>query len=418
MRDPHQNIFFYYRGPSKDRELSLYDFQVEDNTTKSLINIFEFCHQTGLDDLLNGFLKAANAPKRPVASFKLQKGLNDSRPDALIDLADYVIHIESKVRARLDVDQIKRHLSAISPKDILVVITNDRHDKEELGKVRDLRLRYMDWAEVHRICIRTVEAIRNDKKQIAIAQLIEQFIDYMEVVVMTEFNGFKNSDFDFWVDPNPYYVPILRKKLEALATIIKEKLPRDIGQEYSFIKPGNISRTGKDERFAWVAIKRPKDGKDIFNQCNFTIEVSKSCLDINTVIRNGRTHQLKTPIGVFFNKVSNSPESFLQVIRGVTKEARIVISKRLPKTGKRIMPGNEKWVKFFDMKLCDITSKQDALYLCEVLKKADKEPGAPGIHVRRSIDRGSKVLTEPEALETEIISTITEFKPILAYLGE
>lgn len=418
MRDPHQNIFFYYRGPSKDREVSLYDFQVEDNTTKSLINILEFCCQAGFEDILNSFLKAVNAPKRPVASFRLQKGLDDSRTDALIDLADYNIHIESKVRAKLDIGQIKRHLTSINPQDILVVITNHRHDKEELSKVGDLRLRYLDWAEVHRICIRTVGAIRNDKKQIAIVQLIEQFIDYMEVVVMTEFNGFKNSDFDFWVDPNPYYVPILRKKLEALATIIKEKLPKDIGTEYSFIKPGNIARTGKDERFAWVAIKRPKDGKDIFNQCNFTIEVSKSCLDINTVIRNGRTHQLKTPIGVFFNKVSNSPERFLQVIGGVKKEARIVISKRLPKTGKRIMPGNEKWVKFFDMKLCDITSKQDALYVCEILKKADKEPGAPGIHFRRSIDRGSKVLTEPEALETEIISTITEFKPILGYLEE
>lgn len=416
MRDPHQNIFFYYRGPSKHREVSLYDFQVEDNTTKSLVNVFEFCCKVGLADLLNGFLRAVNAPKRPAVSFKLQKGLDDSRPDALIDLADYIIHIESKVKARLDIGQIKRHLVAISPQDILVVITNDRHDKEELNKVGDLRLRYLDWAEVHRICTRTVEAIRNDKKQIAIAQLIEQFIDYMEVVVMTEFNGFKNSDFDFWVDPNPYYVPILRKKLEALATIIKEKLPRDIGQEYSFIKPGNISRSGKDERFAWVAIKRPKDGGDIFNQCNFTIEVSKSCLDINTVIRNGRTHQTRTPIGVFFNKVSNNPENFLQVIKGIKKEARIVISKRLPKTGNRIMPGNEKWMKFFDMKLCDITSKQDALYLCEILKKADKEPGAPGIHFRYSIDRGSKVLIDPEALEKEIINTIAEFRPVLAFL--
>jgi hypothetical protein len=416
MRDPHQNIFFYYRGPSKNREMSLYDFQVEDNTTKSLINVFEFCCQAGFENLLTGFLKVINAPKRPVVSFKLQKGLEDSRTDALIDLADYNIHIESKVRARLDIGQIERHLTSIEPQDILVVITNHQHDKEELSKAGDRRLRYLDWAEVHRICLRAVETIRNDKRMVAILHLIEQFIDYMEVVVMTEFNGFKNSDFDFWVDPNPYYVPILKKKLEALATIIKEKLPKDIGAEYSFIKPGNISRSGKDERFAWVAIKRPKDGKDIFNQCNFTIEVSKSCLDINTVVRNGRTHQMRTPIGVFFNKITNEPEGFLQMIKGIRKEARIVVSRRLPRTGHRIMPGNEKWVKFFDMKLCDIASKQDVLYVGDILKKADKDPGAPGIHFRYSIDRGSKVLTEPIKLEDEIIGTITEFKPILDYL--
>lgn len=418
MRDPHQNIFFYYRGPSKNREVSLYDFQVEDNTTKSLINILEFCCQAGYEDLFNRFLGLINASRRPVVYFKLQKGLSDSRPDALIDLADYNIHIESKVRARLDIGQIKRHLKDIGKQDVLVVITNDRPDKKHISEIGDQRLRYLDWAEVHKLCLKSVEAIRGDRRMVAILHLIEQFIDYMEVVVMTEFNGFKNSDFDFWVDPNPYYVPILRKKLEALATIIKEKLPRDIGQEYSFIKPGNIARSGKDERFAWVAIKRPKDGKDIFNQCNFTIEVSKSCLDINTVVRNGRTHQMRTPIGVFYNKITNNPERFLQVIKGIKQEARIVVSRRLPRAGKRIMPGNEKWVKFFDMKLSDIANKQDVLYLGDVLKKADKDPGAPGIHFRYSIDRGSKVLVDPAALEKEIISTITEFKPILTYLEE
>jgi hypothetical protein len=416
MRDPHQNIFFYYRGPSKNREVSLYDFQVEDNTTKSLINILEFCCQAGYEDLFNRFLGLINAPRRPVVYFKLQKGLSDSRPDALIDLADYNIHIESKVRARLDIGQIKRHLKDIGKQDVLVVITNDRQDKKHISEIGDQRLRYLDWAEVHKLCLKSIETIRGDRRMVAILHLIEQFIDYMEVVVMTEFNGFKNSDFDFWVDPNPYYVPILRKKLEALATIIKEKLPRDIGQEYSFIKPGNIARSGKDERFAWVAIKRPKDGKDIFNQCNFTIEVSKSCLDINTVVRNGRTHQIRTPIGVFYNKITNNPERFLQVIKGIKQEARIVVSRRLPRAGKRIMPGNEKWVKFFDMKLSDIANKQDVIYLGDVLKKADKDPGAPGIHFRYSIDRGSKVLTEPIKLEDEIIDTITEFKPILDYL--
>lgn len=411
MKDPHQNIFFYYRGPSKQKEASLCDFQVEDNTTKSLINILEFCWQTGFKDLLNVFLNAINAPKRPVATFKLQKGSGGSRPDALIDLADYNIYIESKVRATLDIDQIKRHLKNINPQDILLVITNNRHNEEELKKNGDNRLRYLEWAELHKICLKIVEKIRNDKKLTAIMQLIKQFIDYMEVVVMTEFCGFKDDDFDFWIDQNPYHKPFLKNKLGALATIIKEKLPKDIGTEYSSVVSGNIS--GKDEH-AWVAIKRPKDRRDKFNQCNFTIEISKSCLDINVVIRNGRTNNPRTPIGVFFNKISNNPERFLQVIKSLKEEARIVISKRLPKRGERITPGNEKWDKFFDMRLCDITNKQDALYIYDVLKKA----ALPGIHFQYSIDRGSKVLIEPEALIEKPISIITEFSPILAYLKE
>lgn len=178
---PSSKYFFYYRGPSKNRELSLYDFQVEDNTTKSLINIFEFCCQSGFGDLFERFLKEIGAPKRPVAYFRLQKGLSDSRPDALIDLADYNIHIESKVRAKLDIGQIKRHLEDIGAQDILVVITNDWQNKKQISEIGDRRLRYLDWAEVHKLCLKSVEAIRADRHMVAILHLIEQFIDYMEV---------------------------------------------------------------------------------------------------------------------------------------------------------------------------------------------------------------------------------------------
>lgn len=415
MRDPHQNIFFYYRGPSKEKEGSLYDFQVEDNTTKSLINILEFCYQAGFGDLLKSFLKTIYLSARPAITFKLQKGLDESRPDGVIDLIDYKIHIESKVKAGLGADQIKRHLKCIGPKDILLVITNNKENSHALKKIGDRRIRYLQWAEVHRICIRTIESIQRDKKLSAITQLIKQFVDYMEVVVMTEFSGFKNEDFDFWIDPNPYYVPILRKKLQSLANIIKEKLPKGIRNKYSFIKAGNISRDGEDGRCAWVAIKKPKN-RDRFNQCNFTIEVSKSSLDINAVIRNGRTYKSRTAVGGFFARISDDPKSFLRVIKRSNKEARIVISKRLPKFGNRIMPGNEKWKKFFDMKLCDVNNKKDVSYLCDILKKADGGSGAPGIHFRYSIDRGEKILSDPGKLQREIINTIIEFKPILDYL--
>jgi len=71
--------------------------------------------------------------------------------------------------------------------------------KSEIHLGMEVALRYLDWAEVHKLCLKSVEAIRGDRRMVAILHLIEQFVDYLEVVVMTEFNGFKNSDFDFWV---------------------------------------------------------------------------------------------------------------------------------------------------------------------------------------------------------------------------
>jgi hypothetical protein len=42
MSDPHKNIFYYYRGPSsRDDKDIIYDKQIEDNTTKALVNCFK-----------------------------------------------------------------------------------------------------------------------------------------------------------------------------------------------------------------------------------------------------------------------------------------------------------------------------------------------------------------------------------------
>lgn len=415
MKDPHQNIFYYYRGPSKKTENVLHDRQVEDNTTKALINLLEFANRVDFAPLQKHFLKAINVPQKQVTSFRLQKHEEKSRPDGVINFADSKLFIESKVAAHLDLEQISRHLKSLTDHDFLLVITNDKTDRKKVNSIFDARLRYASWHDIHHICIGVRNEIKADKKFRAISAIIEDFINYLEVIVMTEFTGFKDEDFDFWISPNPHYVPILKNKLEALANSIRKELPQKLSK-YSYVRRGNVSKTEQDERYAWVAIKKPEDRSDILNQCNFTIEISKSGLEINSVIRNGRTNNPRAPLGVFYNKLSNDPESFIATLQKIKRNGKLIISRRLPKTGKRIMPGNERWVSFFEMRIHDVIDKEDVSYICNILKKADKEPGAPGIHVGCVIDRGSDILTKPDRLKEEIISTIIDFKPVLDYL--
>ncbi|MBU1852337.1 MAG: hypothetical protein KJ995_08045 [Candidatus Omnitrophica bacterium] len=411
MRDPHQNIFYYYRGPSTKKTSELYDIQVEDNTTKSLVNILEFAHGVGFDPLMRSFLSLIKVCKNEIMYFRLQQGEVNSRPDAVLCFVDRKVYIESKVQASLDINQIIRHLSALDEKDVLVVITNRTSDKDVLDDLKDDRLIYLSWKKIHSAFMKVKEKTNYDKKNRAVLNLLDQFTDYLEVIVMTEFVGFKNEDFDFWLEFNPNYVPLLKKKIKSFAESILEVLPENVRNIYSDLKIGNIARTHKDERHAWVAIKKPQNNKDVFNQCNFTIEISKDALHVNAVIRNGRYSDPRRPIGILYEKL-NTNGDFLQIIRKLPKETKLVISKRKPKSGPRIMPGNEYWQSYFSISVEDITSNKDIEYIKQILEKADY----PGIHINYSIPRGASILSNPGKLRKETTGYLVKVLPVLSWL--
>lgn len=135
----HQNIFYYYRGPSKaDESADAQHRQIENNTTKALVNVLEY----GSADLTASFLArfVPDAPRqvRPTRRYYLQRGpertddpcwllgvsvLGDIDPrgeikargggsllDAAIHLpGDALVAIEVKVVEYLDYEQLRRH---------------------------------------------------------------------------------------------------------------------------------------------------------------------------------------------------------------------------------------------------------------------------------------------------------------------
>ena len=422
MKDPHQNLFFYYRGPSNS-DKKAEDIHVEDNTTKSLINTLEFLNTVELDFFLNHLLHKINVPPSKAISFKLQIHGERSRPDALVSLSSRNIFIESKVQAVLEKDQIMRHLNFLKQNDVLLIITNNIKDHEKVKEWDNQRLRFLTWGEIHFIARETFNSVKKDKKLIAVKIMLKHFIDYLEVATLTEFNGFREEDFDFFVDYNKYYLPILKKKIDSLAESVKQNLPFELNEyQQSFV--GNMPKDMKPDNSIWVAIQKKNEPKgNSFLQNNFTLQIDRDGLQINAVIRNGGIENERTPLGTFYKKMQDSTlalKTFKKIAVFEKKQSNKVkfqINERTPRYGDQIRPGNERWYEVFTILIDHLTSENDIKYLCSFLEKIER-PNFPGIRIQRYIPRSDPLLQNKEELIKQIIGTWVSFKPFLSMVLE
>ncbi len=205
MPDFHHNIFYYYRGARQaDSE---FERQLEDNTTKALINTLEHCSQT----VSQRFLKWLGIDANGKTNFELQRktigetkikgkserlllGLipmqierqptsenisarEDSRPDAWIYGDNFVVLIESKVVGNLDSNQMLYHIQ-----------------KLQVDPNHQVRSEVRKWADVHRFFVGILPELSDSNKW-----LVTQFIQYLEWISMAEFTGFKPEVFDYLI---------------------------------------------------------------------------------------------------------------------------------------------------------------------------------------------------------------------------
>jgi hypothetical protein len=256
----YRNVFSYYRGSAQreqDREK-----QLEDNTTKALVNTLEnsaplvtseFLKWLGISAhggtffalqkptigvgtihrkkhrLLLAIVGTSNETNQSICRQLPQKPEGDSRPDAWLYGGEFAVLVESKIGdAKLELNQMACHWHKLHP----------------------TRWKIVTWADIHRFFV-TLTLRLNDAKS---KWLVGQFTQYLEWTGMTEFVGFKEEMFEFFVssERDPDTKKWVRDTVDALADKVLQGRQglRHFDKFYAEKHVGNL---GKKSGHCWVA---------------------------------------------------------------------------------------------------------------------------------------------------------------------
>ena len=419
MADFHHNIFYYYRGArqsNREREQ-----QLENNTTKALINTLEHCNSS----VAFKFLQWLDIVATSHIEFELQKatigrgnvdnksqrlllGLvpfkddthpcveskkpaTDSLPDAWIYGDDYAVLIESKVRESLDPDQMRRHFQ-----------------KLQVGTHQQPKYEVRTWAEVHRF-FKTLpddELIGKDK------WLIEQFTQYLEWIGMAEFTGFEPEIFDYFITRNDEDV---KQRVRGTMSSFAQKVLNKLQDETQFRADPfwyNSSHTGNlslNDDHCWVAFFGPGNPK-FGDWAHQTISVYSHGLDIFVNVA------LKPAIVRLRRKIHQDKQAFREKVASLSAPLSIRIEERKRKKRPR-------YYEYYPVVSLEAAYLKDSElgsvgfdYIEGLLDRID----LPSLVVVKHIDRERSLkLSEGDgnALLDRVVDIMKEFHPLVKFIN-
>ena len=412
----HQNIFFYYRGPTGVKS-SGFDLQVENNTTKALVNLL----QLGGANVRKAFLelvdpKIATPALAESTQVRIQSNpavLSGARnryvvaitpgsaetpsesetvdgsgvPDALLySLPSFGITIESKVAARLEDDQLRRHAATAG--------------------WSDYATRRLTWAGVYG----ALSLLPLSGTELF---LRDQFLEYLRLIAMAPFGGLNSYDFDHFIQSDAQYRPVLREKLLQFGNAVYERLPQSVRRTYS--EGVNLGRiTDVENPGAWLRLRKRQDSRDPFRHCNLTIEISESAVSFNAVVRDGTVTSKRSPIGVLRRRVSDEGGWLDDYLSKLGAEYSLQLYRRVDRAGNdRILPGAEMWRLEYQQALDVVVP--ESLSLLQSLMTAIRYPG---IHLRRELSRGKVLSLAGDDLIAEAVTALCRLQPFLTFVEE
>lgn len=323
MKD-HQNIFFYYAGSAK--AVDGRTRQIEDNTTKALINLLEL--STAADPehrLLRRFLEwndisysssrtprfalqlasigttiIERAPKRILLGIapslideEIRPADDDagSRPDAWIWTRDFVVCIETKVVGTFNPKQLATHLKTLGS-----------------GSKNLLR----DWKSVYAFFADQLRRFQSEQADASSLLLLDQFVEYLRIIAyrqeiqMGEFDGFHPHHFAAFTfldeedaqDDRRRVKHYLGQFLEA----VREAAEGDL-KAFREVHLGNVKEA---DRISWGTLSR---SEKMVHEPHFSFMIDGSSVRIRLLIEG------MTPTREARSRIQGDKKKFLNLLK-------------------------------------------------------------------------------------------------------
>jgi hypothetical protein len=422
MTDFYQNIFYYYRGAKEsDQER---ERQLEDNTTKALINTLQHCDTVVATKflewveikapseteyvlqkptiggerihfksqrLLLGIVGTSKAANESISAQLTGTPVGDSRPDAWLYGKDFVVLLESKVgESALELDQMLCHWHKLRP---------DVYPPP--------RCRVLTWAKVHNFFVDLLPALKDQNRW-----LVEQFTEYLERTEMTDFVGFEEEIFEFFVrrEKDTDVQKWVRGTMQALAEKI---LHGDQGLKVfnRFYEDYHVGNFGSEDDHYWVAFG-PTKFKEAAHQ---TISLYDYGLEVFVNV------ELLRAVDKLRKKIQSDDLLFRQVISQLPAPFTVQIQERREKrprvydcyTIAEVEGGVYKQVPY------GLKDAQSPGF--EYIQALVQQIRYPYLSIRRRITR-KQVLElskgNGEALVNEIIDILKAFHPVVDFINQ
>lgn len=409
-RSRHQNLFFYYRGPSSKAADSStaerwFDQQLEDNATKALINLLEYSSPELTRAFLERFVGVdVGEPDSGGFTYTLQGALRGAAPVA----RRYLLGLS--MLGTIEDDEGEGPGSRVDaalyrPDDLLVVFEVKigggvlgraqlkRHAKKwKIGSSSKWKL--AQWPDVYRWAQRELA----ERQHLDVTHfLLSQYVEFLEFIGLAPFAGFREDDFGFFISPSWEKQPEVKARLAALWQEVLKHLSDEERAALGEVHVGQLS-------FGTAAHSQTNWGE---SGVNLTTELEAAELQVNLV--GWRQDDAERFEGWL---LSDDGRHELTALRDDTL---FVFCREAGNIAKRNLSGARPW---FQRETVRELGRRPApgvsrAWLVELLRSlGERRWEKPAFHLRRSFDK-DHVVRRGEDIAGEVADEVRRLLPIM-----